>query len=216
MKYQIIIFLLVLSGTQHLSAQLYESSRLAEAKFNHKSMAILPVYVAEKDNSGQAKKEGRQGVVKEDESEGYNLQRSFYNYFITRKPKKVNWTVEIQTYEETNKKLSEANITYSDITQTPKDELAKILGVDALYFCEVKKLRTISDGGAVALDFFIGYGGYTGNIDIESSIYEGESGELMWKYDRQLPTSYWGQSDFLVDNLMKRTIEKFPYKEKIK
>ncbi len=198
------------------NAQLWESPRLTTAKFNHKSMAIIPVYVTEKDNSSNANKEGRKGVIQEDEAEGYNLQRSFYNYFITRKPKKVNWTVTIQEYEVTNGKLADNNIKYADIMQTPKDELAKYLGVDAIFICEIKKTRTISDGAAIALDIFVGYGGYTGNIDVETSIFEGSTGELMWKYDRQLPTSYWGRSDYLVDNLMKRTIEKFPYKEKIK
>jgi hypothetical protein len=196
--------------------QLYESPNLVKAKFNHKSMAILPVYVIEKDNSGNSNTNKQKGVSQEDEAEGYRLQSSFYNYFITRKPKKVNWTVTIQAYEETNTKLKAANILYSDLLQTPKDELATILGVDALFICQVKKMKTISDDAALALDIFVGYGGYTGNIDIETSIYEGSSAELMWKYDRQLPTNYYGRTDYLVDNLMKRTIEKFPYKEKIK
>lgn len=206
--------MVLLIGTKAVSnaQQLFESPRLVSAKFNHKSMAILPVYVTYKDNSNKETK----GIVQEDEMEGYNMQRSFYGYFITRKPKNVNWTVEIQQYEETNRRLTEAGIVYADLLQTPKDELSKILQVDAIYICEVKKLKTISDAAAVALDIFVGYGGYTGNIDVETSIYEGSSGELMWKYDRQLPTSYWGRSDYLVDNIMKLNIKKFPYKEKKK
>lgn len=192
----ILTFLFVTVSSPHVQGQLYQSNRLAEAKFLHKTMAIIPVYVTEKDNSSDAKKEGRKGVVQEDELEGYNLQRSFYNYFITRKPKKVNWTVEIQGYEETNQKLKQANILYADLMQTPKDKIGEILGVDAIFLCEIKKLRTISDRAAVALDIFVGYGGYTGNIDIETSIYESSTAELMWKYERKLPTSYWGRSDY--------------------
>lgn len=211
-----ILFLFVAGFTMNMNAQIYESPKMAEAKFNHKSMAILPVYVTEKDNSSDAKRQGIKGVVQEDETEGYNLQRSFYTYFITRKPKKVNWTVEIQKYEETNEKLKNAGIEYEEIVNTPKDNLAEILGVDAIFFCHIKKLRTISDGAAVALNFFVGYGGYTGNIEIQTTIYDGSSGEMMWQYKRRLPTSYWGLSDFLVDNIMKATVNKFPYKEKTK
>ncbi len=200
----------------NIQAQIYESPRMAEAKFNHKSMAILPVYVTEKDNSSDAQKQGKKGLVQEDETEGYNLQRSFYNYFITRKPKKVNWTVQIQSYEETNQKLKNAGISYANFIDMPKDKIAETLGVDAIFLCEIKKLRTISDGAAVALDIFVGYGGYTGNINIQTTIYEGSSGEMMWQYKRKLPTSYWGRSDYLVDNIMKTTVNKFPYKEKTK
>lgn len=211
-----ILFLFVAGFAMNTNAQIYESPKMAEAKFNHKSMAILPVYVTEKDNSSDAKKQGNKGVLQEDETEGYNLQRSFYSYFITRKPKKVNWTVQIQGFEETNQKLKDAGIAYADIINTPKEKLATILDVDALFLCDIKKLRTISDGAAVALDIFVGYGGYTGNIDIQTTIYEGSSGEMMWQYKRKLPTSYWGRSDYLVDNIMKATINKFPYKEKTK
>lgn len=217
MKFKLLIFsLCTVTLAKNTNAQIYESPRMAEAKFNHRSIAILPVYVTEKDNSSDANGQGMKGVVQEDETEGYNLQRSFYTYFITRKPKKVNWTVEIQKYEETNEKLKNAGIKYEDIVNTPKDNLAEILGVDAIFFCHIKKLRTISDGAAVALNFFVGYGGYTGNIDIQTTIYEGSSGEMMWQYKRRLPTSYWGRSDFLVDNIMKATVNKFPYKEKTK
>lgn len=217
MKVKLSILFLFLAGfAKNMNAQIYESPKMAEAKFNHKTMAILPVYVTEIDNSSDAKKQGMKGVLQEDETEGYNLQRSFYNYFITRKPKNVNWTVEIQGYEETNQKLKNAGIAYADIINTPKDKLADILGVDAIFLCDIKKLRTISDGAAVALDMFVGYGGYTGNIDIQTTIYEGATGEMMWQYKRRLPTSYWGRSDFLVDNIMKATVNKFPYKEKLK
>ncbi|MCZ2443095.1 MAG: hypothetical protein LC101_04895 [Flavobacteriales bacterium] len=207
---------MVMLSMPMVQGQSYQSPRLAEAKFSHKTMAILPVYVTEKDNSSTAKKEGRQGITQEDETEGYNLQRSFYNYFITRKPKKVNWTLKIQTYEETNQKLKDAGIDYTNIIQTPKDKLGQILGVDAIFICEINKLRTISDAGAVAVDFLVGYGGYTGNIDIATSIFESSSAELMWKFNHKIPTSYWGRSDYLVDNIMKATINKFPYKEKTK
>lgn len=213
--YMLIVLLLTGMSTK-LVAQVWESPKMATAKFNHSTMAILPVYVTSKDNSTDADKTGTKGIPQEDETEGFNLQRSFYNYFITRKPKNVNWTVTIQEYEVTNQKLKDAGIKYADILSTPKSDLAGVLGVDAVYFCEIRKTKTISDAGAVALDFFVGTGGIQGNMVIETSIYEGSSGELMWKYGRQFATSYWGRTDWLVDNIMKQTVSKFPYKEKAK
>lgn len=209
-----ILFILV-AGAKSF-AQVWESPKMATAKFNHSTMAIIPVYITENDKSSDADKKGTKGVPQELETEGYNLQRSFYNYFITRKPKNVNWTVTIQEYEVTNQKLKDAGINYSDILATPKADIAGALGVDAIYFCEIRKTKTISDGAAVALDIFVGTGGIQGNMVIETSIYEGSSGELMWKYTRQFATSYWGRTDYLVDNIMKQTVSKFPYKEKAK
>lgn len=213
-KHSITILFLFIAST--LSAQIWESPKMASAKLNHKSMAIIPVYVTQEDNSSDADRDSTRGIQQEDQTEGYNLQRSFHDYFITRKPKKYNWTVEIQDYVDTNNKLEEAGIAYSDLMNVGKDELASTLGVDAIYFCEVRKTKNISDGGAIALDIFVGTGGVQGNIVIETSIYEGSTGELMWKNTRQFMTTYWGRTDYLVNNIMKQCIRKFPYKEKAK
>ncbi len=212
----LIAMLLFISSANLVFAQTYENPRLAAAKFNHTTMAILPVYVTEKDKTEDGRKEDKNGAVSEDEAEGYNLQRSFYEYFMTRKPKKVNWTITFQSYEETNKKIFDAGLIYSEIFQTPKDELATILGVDVIYLCEVKQTKTIANDDAMALDMILGYGGTTGNIQVVASIYEGSSSELMWTFERQFPTNYYGRTDYLVDNIMKQAVQKFPYKEKIK
>jgi hypothetical protein len=217
--YASLAFLLLFSASK-LAAQSYKSPRLEEAKFNHKTMAVLPYYVTEKDKTARTKKESgnKEGVTSTDETEGFNLQRALYNYFITRKPKNVNWTVTFQPYEETNQKLKAAGIVWEEIPNTPKDKLGEILGVDAYIYAEVKKTTTLDQGSKVAVQIFTGTNVPTGNVDVETSIYETESGELMWKLDNQVPTDYYYNigADKLTDNLMKKAVNQFPYKEKVK
>lgn len=219
-KYHVIALLIALFTLVKINAQNYKSPRLEEAKFNHKTMAILPYYVTEKDKTRQTKKEtgNKEGVTTTDETEGYNLQRGLYNYFITRKPKNINWTVTFQKYEETNGKLKDAGITWDDIPNTPKEQLGQILGVDAFIFAEVKKTSTMTQKDKMALQILVGVNASTGNVNVETSIYESASGELMWKLDNQVPTDYYYNmgADKLIDNLMKKTVSKFPYKEKAK
>lgn len=212
--------LLVLFAAGKLSAQTYKSPRLEEAKFNHRTIAILPYYVTEKDKTYRTRKEtgNKEGVTNTDETEGYNLQRSLYNYFITKKPKNINWTVTFQPYEETNQKLKDAAIVWEELPNTPKDKLGEILGVDAFIYAEVKKTTTLDQGSKVAVQIFTGTNVPTGNVDVETSIYESTSGELMWKQDRQIPTDYYYGigADKIIDNLMKKAVSEFPYKEKVK
>jgi|GEM_PF-4740545 len=214
-----VILLLVFSAAR-INAQTYKSPRLEAAKFNHRTMAILPYFVSETDKTTRTKRQTgeKDGVTSTYETEGYNLQRAQYNYFITRKPKNINWTVTFQPYEETNQKLMGAGILWEDIPNTPKEKLGEILGVDAFIYAEVTKTTVLDHNDKVVVKVFTGYNVPTGNVEVETSIYESSTGELMWQLENRVPTDYYYNigAERLTDNLMKKSVSQFPYKEKAK
>lgn len=209
----LILFVFIFTGAAR--AQVYKHPNIDQYKADHKTMAILPFVVTRIDKTKEGKNADLEKIEAENETYGFALQRSLRNYFITKKPKKYDWSVEMQSTEETNLLLSNAGIDYKEIILIPKDSLAAILGVDAILFTEVSTLQTISDGAAVALNVFTGYGGYTGNMNLKVEVYDGASGDMEWQYLRALPSSYWGQHEMLINNLMKKTVNNFPYKNKV-
>lgn len=208
--------MLVTGSTISARAQSWKHEKIDSYVASHKTMAILPFEIVTKDKTKDGQNRSPEQVAKDNEMDGYGMQRSLADYFITKKPKKYDWTVTFQPVEETNRKLKDKGLTYETMFQVDKDSLCKILGVDAVMYCYTESVRTLSDGAAVAVDIFTGYGGYTGNFQIDIKVHDGESGDMVWKYMRQLPTSYWGQYERLIENLMKRTVEAFPWKVKKK
>lgn len=216
-KISVIIIFLLISKATVLTGQITKSPNLEVAKLNHKNMAILPVFVTEKDKTAKARKENKDGNVTNDENEGFGLQRSLYDYFFTKKPKKINWTVEFQEYEITNKILKDNNIQWLDIPDYDKGELAKLLGVDAVMYVDVIKTENLTKGSQAAVSFFTGVTVPTGNVIVTTSVFDGASAENLWKYERKIPTDYWTSSgpDKLVDNLFKKIVQQFPWSQKV-
>lgn len=216
-KLMLVASVLFLTTVVSSYGQTYKSPNLETAKLNHKTMAILPVFVTEKDKTAAARKQDKDGNITNDENEGMALQRSVYDYFFTKKPKNINWTVEFQEYEVTNKTLKDNNIGWLDIPDYDKGELAKLLGVDAVMYLEVTKTENLTKGGQAAIGFVTGYHVPTGNVNVVTTVFDGATAENLWRYERTIPTDYWTSAgpDKLVDNLLKKVVQQFPWSQKV-
>lgn len=102
----------------------------------HKKIAILPVnYAYNQDSKTFLEKNfGRKSsdVILEQVSMGHKLQHIIYEE-IAKKTDEL----EILNDVETNKILTENNVDYNDIRRLSKVELAKILNVDAVIYCDL-------------------------------------------------------------------------------
>jgi len=134
-----------------------------------------------------------------------------YGWFL-RKADKYHYTVTFQDINKTNALLKKANIRYEDLGSTDRGAMAKALGVDAVIQDNIRMEKPMSDGAAVAVGLLVGAWGSTNKVETTINIHDGQSGNLLWKYDNDASGSVGSSTDKLVDALMKNASKKFPYK----
>jgi hypothetical protein len=142
------------------------------------------------------------------------FQNSMYAWFLKRKQKNKMIDVAIQDVERTNLLLRKKGIeTTEDLADYTKEEIAAILGVDAVFGGNVKTTATFSQGGAVALAIIAGVSVSTGDADVFIKLWNGADGKMIWSYSRTVSSSYSNTTDDLVDYMMKRVSKRFPYEK---
>src|SRR5678809_189197 len=137
----IAIFLLFLFSC---SNKYYTASNFEEKTEDHKVVAILP---AEVTFSGkQPKNLSPDDIAKAEERESIDFQYALMNSILNHaNTKRYITTVNFQDINTTRKILEQNNISIRDSWNKNDDELAKLLGVDAVIRMSVRKQRFMSD-----------------------------------------------------------------------
>lgn len=98
------------------------------------------------------------------------------------------------------------------LDETTKDELAAILGVDAIVGGNYEIEQTKSEAGAIATAvLFGGFGGKTGTGTLTLTINDGKDGELLWRFFKTLDDSIATSTDDVVERMMRKVSRNFPY-----
>lgn len=202
-----IIFLFLLSAT-YLVAQkdIYESPRFDELSKNHKELAILPFFT-HLDLKETLSKEEKRAL---EEKEGYAVQNALEIYFLQPKKKK-KFTVDFQNTTNTNAILAKNNITYENIDIYSIKDLCKILKVDGIISGNTDLNILLSKGIPSEfsfVDYLLGDANY-GRIGIKIS--DGETGKLLWRYEKKINKKSGKNTQDLIDLMMKQATKKFPY-----
>ena len=188
---------------------IYQSPDFKDVSLQHKQIAILPFTV-----NIEAKKlpEGTtpEMLVKMEKDEGYQLQQQIYSRFLERQAK-GEYTIEFQDIEQTNATLSKEGITYDNLIQHTKDEIAKILKADAVLSGVVHRAQPMSTGAAIVTTILFGIG-ETNRVDITVSIHDGSNSKLLWKYDYTASGNIGSSAEGLAKSLMESVSKYFPYK----
>lgn len=190
---------------------IYKSQNFDAALSRHKTVAILPAEVTIKLRPNEAKKMSADQVEDLSQKTGYNVQDQMYGWFL-RKADKYHYTVTFQDVTRTNALLKQANIKYEDLKSTDRTTLAKLLGVDAVIQDNLRMEKPMSEGAAVAVGLLVGAWGSTNKVETTINIHDGQSGNLLWKYDYEADGSVGSSPNKLVDALMRNASKKFPYK----
>jgi hypothetical protein len=193
--------------------QIYKSSNFSTAMAKHKTVAILPAEITMQLRPNQAKNMTQQQLDEMATKTGYDIQEKMYGWFL-RRGDRFNYTVTFQDVTKTNAKLKEAGITYNDLKATDRSKLAKILGVDAVMQDRTNMEKPMSEGAAVAVGLLVGAWGNTNKVQTTINIHDGNSGDLLWKYDYEASGSVGSSTNNLVDALMRNATKKFPYSSK--
>ncbi len=188
---------------------IYKAQNFEQSKALIKTVAILPFDVAI--NVRKLPKGTTDAMLKENEqSTGYNIQSNAYSWLLKRQK---DFTTTFQDVSKTNSILKANNIGYEDLFTTDKGNLAKLLGVDAVFSGKATMSKPISEGGALAMGILVGAWGATNQITTNITMHDWES-NLLWKYDYTASGSVGSSAESLTRALMKNASKKYPYKVK--
>ncbi|AZI32628.1 hypothetical protein [Kaistella carnis] len=211
MKKIFTILVLVASLNVIAQKQIFESPKLAEKIAEQKTVAIIPFEVTinykkqPKNFSAEANKEQERKMSE-------SIQSSMYTFLLRKRDK---YSVAFQDVDKTNILLKRAGL-LDKLDETTKDELAAVLGVDAVVGGNYEIEQTKSEAGAIATAvLFGGFGGKTGTGSLTLTINDGKDGELLWRFFKTLDDSIATSTDDVVERMMRKVSRNFPYdKEK--
>ncbi len=206
------LFLLLISITFTLLSfaqfetqkQVFESPKLKESIAKHKKVAILPFKTSitykrvPKDYDAEANKNEEKQLV--------TGMQSGMHIFLLRKSD--NYTVQFQETEKTNALLKKAGI-YDKLDEVLMDSVCKILGVDAVIKCNYA-YEKVGSGAVLGAVLF---GSKTGSGALTMQIYNGEDGELLWRFYKEMNEQLLSNTNEVMERLMRKVSRNFPYEK---
>ncbi len=183
--------------------QIYKSNDFESKTADHKTVAILPAEVFMQLRPNEMKKITAEQFADMQKKTGESIQDKMYTWFLKRS-NKFKYTVNFQDISRTNALLQQAGIEYKSIYIKTKDELAKLLQVDAVISTRASMSKPMSEGAAVALGVLFGSWGTTNDVQTSITIHEGQAGDLIWRYDYNASGSVGSDTKSLVNNLMRK------------
>jgi hypothetical protein len=168
-------------------------------------------------------------ILRIEEGESLAFQASLYNYLLDRSGpnrRRPVW-ISIQPIGITNQLLSEGGVAIRDAWALPADELAEMLGVDAVVRTRVRKTRYLSDlasfgiaaGVHVVLEaldedhvWLLPWGPRTYDIYAEGELVAADGGALLWKVAVNRETDWSQPANDVVRGITRKLAKKFPYR----
>jgi len=201
----ILVLVIFLSGC----ASIYTTPNFDAVKNQHKILAVLPFDVTIEVR--RLPKGVTLEMLKEmEKDEAYVIQSEIYRFFL-RQVSRNAYTINFQDIDQTNSLLLRAGITFDNIRNYTKEELARVLNVDSLLSGTVHRARPMSEGAAIVTAVLFDWGGVTNKVDVGVAIHNGEDGNLLWKYNHAYSGGIGSSSENLTRALMRHVSKKFPY-----
>ena len=189
------------------SKQMFESPKLKSTIQLHKTVAILPFEVKITYRK-QPKGYSLEGNKDQELTMAKSIQGSMYTYLLR---KSDEFSVSFQDVDKTNILLKKAGMD-GKLDEYTKDEVAKVLGVDAVLGGRFETEQTKSDGAAIATMVLLGgIGGKTGTASLVLTLNNGPDGELLWRFFKTMDDTVGGSTDDLVERMMRKVSRNFPY-----
>jgi hypothetical protein len=227
MKLSLLFILAISIASCKTHRDVYKSADFEARAAKHKTVAILPMFITQ--TGHKAKTETDESIKASNEKWGYSFQETFLTYALrqTSKNKKAP-IISFQGIQKTNAVLKEAGLSIEKLYEKQPEEIAALLGVDAVLMTTVERDKNFSDGVAYGLAAgrvvlgAIGKSGTTaaGNalsmnssdINMNSYLYNAGDSKLLWKTFRKggtdLPSDVNGVIEYYSNWIAKR----IPYK----
>ena len=195
---------------------------------DHKTVAILPFEII---FTGKIPEElSPEEIVSIEEAEAMAFQMSFFQEVLnsTRGGKK-QIRVDLQHYYKTNEILVGEDIRIHDSWQRSPEDLAGILGVDAVIRARIVKTRFMSDLTSFGIDVGLSIVNAISNysfspflpgmvkskeIDTEYSLFDKSDGTTLWSITFGADADWRSPANEIIDDINRRAAKKFPYRIK--
>ena len=204
----LVLFLSLLQGC---SPTVFTATNFNTVKRSHKLVALLPFDVSI--TLKKLPKDVTMAQIKADEEKtAYTAQSHAYTYLL-KEMGKDKYTVDFQDIDKTNALLKQNSLNYEALKAKTKDEIAKLLGVDAVLSGKIIMEKPMNEGAAIAVGILFGVWGNTNKITTALTVHDGKDGKLLWKYDWEASGSVGSSTESLTKNLMRNVSKNFPYKK---
>lgn len=187
---------------------LYQHPNFEVKTVDHKIIAILPFDANVSLRPKQMKEITPEQFAELEKNEGLSVQSAMYSWFLKRK-KKGDLQVDVQDPKRTNALLAQNQV--EDLNILTSDQLAQLLGVDAVITGTFETDKPMSDGASIALGLLIGFWGTTNTATINMSVNNGTDGELLWNYNKKVAGSLGSNTDQLINKLMRKASRRLGY-----
>lgn len=192
------------------SKAIYVNPKFYSLARDHKKVAVLPftVQVGLRPKEREAMSDEQFNQMQQ--NEGLAAQNALVSWFL-KKQNTQHYEIQFQDVATTNALLIKAGLDINNLLAYTPDELAKVLGVDAVMGGMIQTTKPISDGASIAMGVLLGVYGSTNTGNITINLNDGEAGDLLWKYDKELSRSLGSNMNMIMDTLMRKASKKFPY-----
>lgn len=189
---------------------LYENPEFDSIAKLHNAIAILPFPTTIELRPKQMEKITPEQFEKMESDEAQNIQNAMHSWFLKRK-KRGTLRIEVQEPKRTNALLAQEGITLETIKNYTTEDLAAILGVDAIISGTFATNKPMSDGASIALGLLVGFWGATNTATVKMTINNADDGVLLWDYHKQVKGSIGSNSDDLINVLMRKASRRMAY-----
>lgn len=184
----------------------YKAANFQETANQHRVIAVLPPKVIIEIKSAKE----AEAIRNQEKIESERFQNALVSYLNEHHTKNTIF-VNAQNTEETNKILADNNIT--SLAGRSYQDLAKLLGVDAVVSSRVSLAKPLTNGEAFFSSLLTGYAAPSKITTIDLSLTDTKSGKMFWNYNWQTGGTFIS-TEKLTNSLMKAAAYKFPYKTK--
>lgn len=205
-----VLFVVFATAAFSQSKAVYVNPKFYSLARDHKKIAVVPFTVQLGLRPKEREKLSNEQFMEMQQNEGLAAQSALVSWFL-KKQNAQDYDLQFQDVKTTNALLLKAGMDLNDLNAYTPDELAKVLGVDAVMGGMVKTSKPLSDGASIAMGALIGFYGSTNAGNISITLNDAEAGDLLWKYDNDLSGSLGSDMDAIMDALMRRAAKKFPY-----
>lgn len=207
-KLFITLFFLGFGAVSIAQTKLYVHPQFDQLAKDHKTIAIVPFDAYVSLRPKQMKEITPEQLAEMQKGEGLAIQQSMFTWFLQRQ-KRGKLKLDVQDPKRTNALLQQNHIVNPALV-TP-EQLAAILGVDAVITGRFETDKPMSEGASIALGILVGFWGQTNSATINMSVNNGLDGTLLWNYNKRVAGSLGSSTDGLINKLMRKASRRLAY-----